>query len=37
LLIKLTTIDTSNTCVCHYQKGGDCWNKGCFSKSPLEF
>jgi len=28
LLIKLTTIDTFNTCVFHYQKGGDCWNKG---------
>jgi len=31
LLIKLTTIDFLNTCVCHHQKGGDCWNKGCFT------
>ena len=22
---------------CHYQKGGDCWNKWCFAKSPLKF
>ena len=23
-----TLVHTFNTCVCHYQKGGDCWNKG---------